>query len=183
MGSGNNTFVSSGLLAGNTTNSQFTFGNGNNTITFAADQAAPSGSTFTTSGIGITVGTGLNTINLGSGHASTDSITFSAANAGSTTSYTTISNIGGTNGGASTDFINFASAPINASNTTLGTVTSIQSGVTTAQTSSAGYSTFVFNGNTFVYENSGLTSTSELVALVGTSHNIGYLTTGIVITG
>jgi len=66
-----------------------TVGNGNNTIVLGVDTGANAQT--------ITVGTGTNTITLGASHPhSATNVTFGAANASSTTSFTTITNIGGT---------------------------------------------------------------------------------------
>ena len=72
-------------------------------------------------------------------------------------------------GGRTTDTITWATPALA---TTIANQTtapaSIAAGVSAAQSAGVGYSAFTFNGNTFIYENTGFASTSELISLVGT---------------
>ena len=67
---------------------------------------------------------------------------------------------------ATPDTITFVAAPINSNAVALGAVNSIQAGLA-GVSQTQGFTTFTFNGNTYIYENTGVAATSELVSLVG----------------
>jgi len=170
LGSGNNNVAFSGIGAAL---HQVTATSGNNTINFTAADAA---------GETVTIGAGLNTVNFNAGHNTVKaSLVFSAANGGSTSSFTTVSNsVGGTGGvGMNTDTITFANLAINNTVASAGAAATVAAGVATAQNSGGltGIVTFTNGGTTYIYENTGTASTSELVAIVG-SHTVTSATSG-----
>ena len=137
---------------------------GNNIINFLGADAL---------GETVTLGAGNNIVNFNAGHNTVAaSLIFSAANAGNTSSFTLVNNaVGGTGGaGMATDTITFANLAINNTIASAGAASSIAAGVATAQASGGltGIVTFTNGGTTYVYENTGNVSTSELVGIVGT---------------
>ena len=86
--------------------------------------------------------------------------------------------------GMATDTITFPNAAINTSIASQGStpVASIAAGISAAQQSAAGYSNFIFNGNYYIYENTGFAATSELIGLIGTGHTYTVTSTVATIT-
>ena len=160
LGSGNNNVAET--LVGTVVKS-ITATSGNNIINFLGADTA---------GETVTLGAGNNIVNFNAGHNTVAaSLIFSAANAGNTSSFTLVNNaVGGIGGGLNTDTITFANLAINNTVASAGAASSIAAGVATAQASGGltGIVTFTNGGTTYVYENTGNVSTSELVGIVGT---------------
>jgi hypothetical protein len=162
LGNGIDTFI--GAETGGNVN--ITVGNGNDVISVAAQVAG-----MLTAHVGI----GLDAITLATTHTTVDQITFVGADGGSTTvlPIITATHVDSSNAVATVDVLNFSN---NAINTTLlvigGGIHSAAAGLALAQGNTAtGYDVWVDGttptSHTFIYQNTGTASTSELVELVG----------------
>jgi hypothetical protein len=119
------------------------------------------------------VGIGADAITLGAAHTAADTITFVGADGGSTTVLPIITNTSLGGGVAVNDVLNFSN---NAQSTGIvflgGGVHTAAAGLALAQaTTAAGFDVWTdgttATSHTFIYENTGTASTSELVELVG----------------
>lgn len=159
-GSGAQTITSTGAGAVSVTANSFSgtqtifVGNGNDTVNVSGSNAAALAH--------ITVGSGNDTITLTALHTGVNTLTFSAANAGSQTVLTSLTGL------VANDTITFVASGVSSTVTNEGAVGNIAAGVSGA-TLTSGITEFNTGGNTYFYEYTGATATSELVCIVGSA--------------